>query len=267
MNELSGRRRLGRILQASGIVLALIGVVGAVADNGFSGDDQVIDAAPPVETGPPGPDEEPTILGPPPDGPVQPSEVEPSASPTDVEPTETETEFDEVNDSADPIPFGGRRVDPEADVYACQPDGVDGASPRTDILSVTTNPDATNPVTGESSSSFTIVMADVFDGADTGAQAIVLVDAKDPIRRQPGPDDLRGDQLQMTFVGGDPPFAKTRRTWDGSAWQEADASEFNARFDSTGDEVVFEFFGPPGTDFYAALVTDTRSCDLVIPSA
>lgn len=72
-----------------------------------------------------------------------------------------------------------------------------------------------------------------------------------------------GLTLPLTFA--DDKFTKSaQRVGSGSIATEQ-SDHFNARYEGLGDRVEVEFYGPPGTRYYAALLIDGTYCTLILP--
>jgi hypothetical protein len=243
------RRTIGQVLLALGVVLALVGVIGLVANRAGT----------------------PTAA---PDGSDTPSD--PTATTSSAPPTAPTTEPTVTEPTTEPSgPAGvafadGTVTDPADDVYTCADGSAAAPQPRVDVVEVTYAPTATNPATGGEASSLLVAVRDAFATDKVGAEAVVLLGTGE-VDGQPSADDLHVGagslQIRLTYTGpGDPPFTKSARRWEGSAWVDQDASAYNVRFEGFDDHVEFEFFAPPGTTFAAALVTDTEVCDVVTPA-
>ena len=234
------RRTTGQVLLALGIVLALVGVIGLVATRSGT----------------------PTAA---PDSSDAPSDPTPTASA--ALPTAPTTE---PSAPAGVAFADGAVTDPADDVYPCAGGAATAPQPRVDVVEVTYAPSTTNPATGGEASSLLVAVRDAFATDQVGAEAVVLLGTGE-VDGQPAADDLHVGagslQVRLTYTGpGDPPFTKSARRWDGTAWVDEDASAYNVRFEGFDDHVEFEFFAPRGTMFGAALVTDTEVCDVVIPA-
>lgn len=226
--------RAGAVLLSVSAALIAVGVVGTLFGSG---------AAPAAAV--PSPSARPTPLVTPPPAPT----ANPTATPA---PTPERT----------PAPLTAA-TDPAGDLYACgAPASPTPSESGVDILGAREERVA-NAATGEPSDALLISLAAPIS-AETGPWSARVIVTRNP----PPPssvDDWHGTQWIMSATDGQ--LGKSARMWSGDAWKEVDASDFNVRYQSSGDRAEVEFYGPVGTVYFGALLSNGESCDVILPAA
>lgn len=161
-----------------------------------------------------------------------------------------------------PVPvFKGTMDNPPVAIYAYSNPGASAPDvPAYFKLSRVTVHNTKNPATGAPSDSLLLQLGGV--PKDKKFTVFVLVDTE----KQPtpaAPDDIQGLQWMFNYTNGRF-FKSARRVGPGGATSEP-AGYFNFRFQGLGDRVEVEAYGPPGTRYYAVLITNGVQCSLVVP--
>lgn len=118
-----------------------------------------------------------------------------------------------------------------------------------------------NPKTNEASDDLRILMAAV---PDREMSIAVLVSAEGDVITGNTPDTLTGVQWTLTYAGGE--FKKSAQLIDrDGSITPLIAEDFNVKFAGKGDYAEIEFYGPPGTRYYAVLIYDDVYCTVVLP--
>jgi len=153
--------------------------------------------------------------------------------------------------------------DPEGDIFMMADGTVsqEGEVPTFHTVSLISSKIGVNPKTAEDSDNLLVILSAL---PDREMNIAVLVSADSSEISGTTPDFIQGLQWTLSYSGGE--FNKTERlvTGDGKITQLA-AEDFNIRF--IGNEVTaeIEFFGPPGTIYYAVMIYDETYCTLILP--
>ena len=182
------------------------------------------------------------------------------ASPS-AEPSETVSET--VSTAPKPGYFTGVYSDSEGFTYMIA-DGTapqEGDVPSFHTVSAISAEAGVNPKTNEESDNLLVIMSAI---PDRDMSVSVLVSVDKPEISGTTPDLIQGLQWTLTYSDGE--FKKTARsvTGDGEITQLA-AEDFNIRFVGYEDTAEVEFFGPPGTLYFAVMIYDKTYSTLILP--
>ncbi len=118
-----------------------------------------------------------------------------------------------------------------------------------------------NPKTNDESDTLLVIMSAI---PDREMSISVVVSTDELELTGTNPDDIHGLQWTLTYSDGE--FKKTARsvTADGLITQLS-AEDFNVRYIGNEDTAEVEFFGLPGTYYYAVMIYDDSYFTLVLP--
>ncbi|WP_418790634.1 hypothetical protein [Phosphitispora sp. TUW77] len=163
-----------------------------------------------------------------------------------------------------PVPppvFIGVLDNPTVALYAYDnlEDGASDAPAFLDVSRVTAHT-ADNPVTGSKADSLLIELPAVPERRPF--TVLVLVETDRTIT--PGaPDDILG--LQWMLVFADDKFVKSARRVGIDSITDEPSDHFNWRYKGLGDLAELEIYGPPGTKYYAVMISNGTYCSLTMP--
>jgi len=195
--------------------------------------------------------------------------TEPSSSDeTGTEETTSSTEHSEdTSENISITPeldyFTDEFSDPEGDTFMMA-DGtvsLEDEVPSFHTVSLISSKIGINPKTTEDSDNLLVILSAL---PDREMNISVLVSSDGSEISGTTPDFIQGLQWTLSYSGGE--FNKTERlVADDGKITQLGAEDFNIRF--IGNEVTaeIEFFGPPGTLYYAVLIYDETYCTLIRP--
>lgn len=133
--------------------------------------------------------------------------------------------------------------------------------PAFHVLSSISAEPGINPKTNVASDTLRLAMP---KAPDREMRIFVLVSREKPEISGKTPDAIEGTQWLLTYAGGQ--FKKTARmvASDGTV-TEVPSDYFNIRFDGNDGIPLIDFFGPPGTLYYAVMIEDGTYFTLILP--
>ncbi len=137
----------------------------------------------------------------------------------------------------------------------------EGEGPAFHTVSAISSAVGINPKTNVDSDNLLVILSALPD-REMSISVLVSVDMSEISGTNP--DLIQGVQWTLTYSGGE--FKKTERsvTDDGMITQLA-ADDFNIRFVGNEANAEIEFFGPPGTQYYAVMIYDETYFTLIQP--
>lgn len=164
----------------------------------------------------------------------------------------------------DPTPsvaaFSGVDESPNRTTYASANPGVQAPeAPAFHKVNLIKAYETKNPKTGAQADALLLKLPAVPDRKFT---VLVLVETGKTL--VPGaPEKLYGLQWKLEYDDGK--FAKSAQRVGTGGVSAEPSDHFNARYEGLGSQAEVEFFGPPGTRYYAALLTDDTYSTLILP--
>lgn len=199
--------------------------------------------------------------------PVETSEPSSSDETVTEETTPSTEDSEDISENITITPeldyFTGNYSDPEGETFMMGDGTVsqEGEVPTFHTVSLISSMVGINPKTTEDSDNLLVILSAL---PDREMNIAVLVSIDNPEISGTTPDFIQGLQWTLVYSGGE--FNKTERSVksDGNITQLA-AEDFNIRF--IGNEITaeIEFYGLPGTLYYAVMIYDETYCTLILP--
>ena len=276
----SKRLLLGRTLAAAGFLMAAAGAAGllwhrpdGVPDRPGDAVTAVTAPSPPAGASP-GPASTPADSSPAPEPSPAPADSQPAPNPTSVPADSPASTPGGSSPAPSPAPAGS----PSA-VIPSPPESFSGAYAAPDTytyrLDAPNAPAADapgfqrivriearrteNPAGGASSDALLVELASV---PDREFSVIAVVEAESP--PAPGdPEEIAGLHWIMNYSGRQ--FTKSAVRIASGTKTDAPADAFNTRYQGFGDRAEVEFYGPPGTRYFAVVITDGEYATFAAP--
>jgi len=247
---------LGRVLAVAGFLWTAAGALGLI----WSGPAEP-EASPSIAAESPMPASAPSSL-PPTEAPVRPDPPRPEEEtlPTPEEETPPKPEVETRQPPTVPNMFAGSYAGPEAFTYRLDDPGVPAPdAPGFHRVARIQVHRTENPASGASAEALLVELAEV---PDREFSVIAVVEAESP--PAPGsPEAIEGLHWVMTYSNGQ--FEKTASRIASGKRSSEPSDSFNTRYQGFGDRAEVEFYGPPGTRYFAVLLADGEFATLVVP--